>query len=93
MISQIVYSNASDLSISHWFYEDFVREVNPSLPFFPLRKFSAELFRFCPMLQQWSTVHEQAFNQFMAYKLRVPVCGAIMLNEKMDKVNVHLHVS
>jgi hypothetical protein len=42
------------------------------------------------MLQHWSQVHEQAFDQFMAYKLRVPVCGAIMLNDKMDKVSLLL---
>jgi len=73
--------------LSHWFYEDFVRDVNPTLPSYNLRKFSAELFRSCPMLQHWSHVHDQAFDQFMAYKVRVPVCGAIMLNDKMDKVS------
>jgi 8-oxo-dGTP pyrophosphatase MutT (NUDIX family) len=35
------------------------------------------------MLHQWSHSHETAFNQFMAYKTRVPVCGAIMLNSSM----------
>ena len=37
------------------------------------------------MLHQWSHDHERAFNHFMAYKTRVPVCGAIMLNAQMDK--------
>nr|CAG8508702.1 6163_t:CDS:10 [Entrophospora candida] len=52
---------------AHWFYEDFVREQNPSLPSFTLK-------------------HEKAFGDFMKYKIRVPVCGAIMLNSTMDKV-------
>ncbi|TDL28424.1 DCP2-domain-containing protein [Rickenella mellea] len=70
---------------AHWFYEDFIREENPKFPTLPLKKFSAMLFKACPMLQQWSHDHEQAFNTFMQYKTRVPVCGAIMLNDTLDK--------
>lgn len=44
------------------------------------------LFHACPLLHQWSHDHEQAFNTFMQYKTRVPVCGAIMLNETWEKV-------
>ena len=44
------------------------------------------LFEACPVLYQWSHDHEQAFNKFLQYKTRVPVCGAIMLNDAMDKV-------
>jgi hypothetical protein len=44
------------------------------------------LFQACPLLHQWSHDHEQAFNTFMQYKTRVPVCGAIMLNDTWEKV-------
>lgn len=71
---------------SHWFYEDFMREENPKLPSLPLKKFSAMLFRECPLLHRWRDDHEEAFTQFMQYKTRVPVCGAIMLNDSLDKV-------
>ncbi|KAF9270207.1 DCP2-domain-containing protein [Marasmius fiardii PR-910] len=70
---------------AHWFYEDFVREENPKFPSLPLKKFSAMLFHSCPLLHQWSHAHEQAFTNFMQYKTRVPVCGAIMLNETWEK--------
>ncbi|KAL0581622.1 hypothetical protein V5O48_000438 [Marasmius crinis-equi] len=70
---------------AHWFYEDFVREENPKFPSLPLKKFSAILFESCPLLRQWSGAHEQAFTNFMQYKTRVPVCGAIMLNETWEK--------
>ncbi|KAK7058974.1 mRNA-decapping enzyme subunit 2 [Paramarasmius palmivorus] len=70
---------------AHWFYEDFVREANPKFPSLPLKKFSAMLFNSCPLLHQWSHAHEQAFTNFMQYKTRVPVCGAIMLNETWEK--------
>ena len=71
---------------SHWFYEDFIREENPKFPSLPLKKFSAMLFHACPLLHQWSHDHEQAFNTFMQYKTRVPVCGAIMLNDTWERV-------
>lgn len=75
----------------HWFYEDFIREQNPKFPSLPLKKFSAMLFQACPLLHQWSHDHEQAFNTFMQYKTRVPVCGAIMLNDTWEKVEVSVH--
>jgi hypothetical protein len=46
------------------------------------------LFRSCPVLKRWSHEHEQAFDKFMLYKTRVPVCGAIMLNAACDKVSL-----
>jgi mRNA-decapping enzyme subunit 2 len=70
---------------AHWYYEDFIRENNPQFPSLPLKRFSEELFNYCPLLHQWQSDHEQAFNTFMRYKTRVPVCGAIMLNSKWDK--------
>lgn len=70
---------------AHWFYEDFIREQNPKFPSLPLKRFSAMLFQACPLLHQWSHDHEQAFNTFMQYKTRVPVCGAIMLNDTWEK--------
>ncbi|KAK9471505.1 DCP2-domain-containing protein, partial [Dipodascopsis tothii] len=69
---------------AHWFYEDFIREQNPQLPSLSLRAFSARIFAHCPLLRKWSNVHEQAFDDFITYKTRVPVRGAIMLNDKLD---------
>jgi len=38
-------------------------------------------------MSQWSHYHHiTAFSEFLAYKTRVPVRGAIMLNEEMDEV-------
>ncbi|KAG6851066.1 hypothetical protein H0H93_002958 [Arthromyces matolae] len=70
---------------AHWFYEDFIREENPKFPSLPLKKFSEMLFQSCPLLQQWSHDHESAYTHFMQYKTRVPVCGAIMLNDTWEK--------
>ncbi|KAG0328342.1 mRNA-decapping enzyme subunit 2 [Dissophora globulifera] len=70
---------------AHWFYEDFIREQNTALPSFNLKNFSAKFFQHCPLLHEWANEHETAFANFMEYKIRVPVCGAIILNEAMDK--------
>ncbi|TCD71546.1 mRNA-decapping enzyme subunit 2 [Steccherinum ochraceum] len=69
----------------HWYYEDFIREEDPSLPTMTLKKFSSSLFAVCPLLKHFGHDHDQAFQSFLAYKTRVPVCGAIMLNETWDK--------
>jgi hypothetical protein len=43
------------------------------------------LFKQCPLLSQWAHEHDKAYTDFMTYRLRVPVCGAIILNSTMDK--------
>jgi mRNA-decapping enzyme subunit 2 len=70
---------------AHWYYEDFIREQDPTLPTMNLKRFSNSLFHVCPLLSHWGNDHEQTFQSFLAYKTRVPVCGAIMLNETWDK--------
>lgn len=73
----------------HWYYEDFIREQNPAkFPSYTLKTFCEILFRTCPPLQHLANDHDRAFDQFMQYKTRVPVCGAIMLNETWDKVRI-----
>lgn len=39
------------------------------------------------MLSKWSDKHERLFLEFMRYKTRVPVCGAVMINQTWDKVS------
>jgi mRNA-decapping enzyme subunit 2 len=70
---------------AQWFYEDFIRPQNPNnLPSMHLRKFSQLMFQHCPLFSAYSEeLHQQAYEQFLAYKTRVPVRGAIMLNEEM----------
>ncbi|KIJ45581.1 hypothetical protein M422DRAFT_166723 [Sphaerobolus stellatus SS14] len=70
---------------AHWYYEDFIREEKPSFPSYSLKKFSEILFHAVPLLHHWSHDHEAAFNDFMEYKTRVPVCGAVMLNDSLTK--------
>lgn len=88
-LTQSTPCRSSPRRYRHWYYEDFIREQNPAkFPSYTLKTFCEILFRTCPPLQHLANDHERAFNQFMQYKTRVPVCGAIMLNETWDKVRI-----
>ncbi|KAI1426040.1 hypothetical protein F5Y12DRAFT_318340 [Xylaria sp. FL1777] len=70
---------------AQWFYEDFIRPLDPALPSMSLRTFSLKMFQHCPLLASFSAdIHLKAFDEFMQYKTRVPVRGAVMLNDTMD---------
>ncbi|KAI9890510.1 MAG: mRNA-decapping enzyme subunit 2 [Vezdaea aestivalis] len=72
---------------AQWFYEDFIRPIDPALPSLSLRSFCLRIFQHCPLLSGFSLYHHAAaFEEFLAYKTRVPVRGAIMLNHTMDQV-------
>ncbi|KAG4301993.1 hypothetical protein PCANB_002002 [Pneumocystis canis] len=70
---------------AHWYYEDFIRELNPKLPSMHLRTFCLTLFAHCPLLWKWNKNQEKAYNDFLKYKIRVPVRGAIMLNDACEE--------
>jgi mRNA-decapping enzyme subunit 2 len=70
---------------AQWFYEDFIRPLDPTLPSMSLRSFCLRIFQHCPLLAPFSVEnHTKAFEEFLQYKTRVPVRGAILLNEAMD---------
>lgn len=72
---------------AQWFYEDFIRPLDPELPSLNLKNFCLRIFQHCPLLSGFSShQHTSAFSEFLAYKTRVPVRGAIMLNHDMDQV-------
>ena len=72
---------------AQWFYEDFIRPLDATLPSLPLRQFSLLMFQHCPLMASFSEYHHiAAFEEFMQYKTRVPVRGAIMLDTDMNQV-------
>jgi mRNA-decapping enzyme subunit 2 len=72
---------------AQWFYEDFIRPLDPALPSLSLKAFALRIFQHCPLMSQWSHYHHiTAFSEFLAYKTRVPVRGAILLDQDMDEV-------
>lgn len=72
---------------AHWFYEDFIRQLDPSLPSMNLRNFSQRIFQRFPLTADLRPdFHEKAYSQWIEYKKRIPVRGAILLNEALDSV-------
>jgi len=67
---------------------------NPSLlPSYTLKAFSLLMFKSCPLLHDLVPQHAQIWTSFMQYKERVPVCGAVLINEWWDKVRPALSSS
>lgn len=71
---------------AHWFYEDFYRACDPSLPRLPLKHFAAKIFGHTALLKHHKDDVDRLTSQFQAYKQEIPTCGAAMLNHAMDKV-------
>lgn len=71
---------------AHWFYDDFYRENNPSLPRLPLKAFAAKLFDNTDLLRHHGDKVDQLTARFQSYKQEVPTCGAAIINPTLDKV-------
>ncbi|KAJ4425035.1 mRNA-decapping enzyme subunit 2 [Gnomoniopsis sp. IMI 355080] len=72
---------------AHWFYEDFIRPLDPTLPQMNLRVFSLRLLAHCPLTSHCEPdLLEKAYAHWIGYKKRIPVRGAILLNAAMDSV-------
>lgn len=74
------------LEEAHWFYLDFCREDNHRLPNYNLTNFVKTLFKYAPPLRSYIGHVDAAVEQFREYKIRVPVCGVIILNTTLEKV-------
>ncbi|KAK2604830.1 hypothetical protein N8I77_007728 [Diaporthe amygdali] len=74
------------LEEAHWFYEDFIRPQNPTtLPNLRIRDFSLRVLQYWPVTSTVTLdILEKAYDNWVAYKKRIPVRGLIMLNEAMD---------
>ncbi|ODQ76989.1 hypothetical protein BABINDRAFT_163892 [Babjeviella inositovora NRRL Y-12698] len=70
---------------AHWFYLDFILQVNPKLLSMKMKTFSTEILKKCPLLWKWGDP-DVAINTFNNYKRRIPVRGACLFNAACDKV-------
>lgn len=71
---------------AHWFYEDFIRPLDPRLPTMSLKTFHMRIFQHCILFTDFDEdMAERAYKEFLEYKTRIPVRGAILLNHKMDR--------
>ncbi|KAK6234014.1 hypothetical protein QUC31_006420 [Theobroma cacao] len=70
---------------AHWFYEDNTVEKNPSLKSLSLKEFTSLLFNNCDVLRPYVAHIDDIFKDFTDYKVRVPVTGAIILDETCER--------
>ncbi|KAI6669166.1 hypothetical protein NL676_004051 [Syzygium grande] len=70
---------------AHWFYEDNSVEKNPSLKSLSLKEFTGLLFNSCEVLRPYVAHIDDIFKDFTSYKVRVPVTGAIILDETYER--------
>ncbi|XP_071930332.1 mRNA-decapping enzyme subunit 2-like isoform X2 [Coffea arabica] len=70
---------------AHWFYEDNAMEKNPSLKSFTLKEFTSLMFNSCDVLKPYVAHIDDIFKDFTSYKVRVPVTGAIILDESFER--------
>jgi len=72
---------------AHWFYEDFLADApGATLPHLHLRAFAAKLFDRVPVLGPLKPTYQQLFEDFRAYKGKIPVAGCILLDPSLTKV-------
>ncbi|XP_042392299.1 mRNA-decapping enzyme subunit 2-like [Zingiber officinale] len=73
------------LEQAHWFYEDNSVEQNPSLKSLSFREFTSLMFKSCAALRPYIAHIDDIYKDFTSYKFRVPVTGAIILDESYDR--------
>lgn len=68
-----------------WFYTDFVRLLNPSLPAMKMKSFAPRILSKCPLIWKWGNPSD-ALSQFGKYKSTIPVRGIALMNKDLTKV-------
>ncbi|KAL1188922.1 mRNA-decapping enzyme subunit 2 [Cardamine amara subsp. amara] len=70
---------------AYWYYEDNAVENDPTLKSLSLKEFTSLLFNSCDVLRPYVTHIDDIFKDFTSYKCRVPVAGAIILDETYER--------
>ncbi|KAL2609836.1 hypothetical protein R1flu_028409 [Riccia fluitans] len=70
---------------AHWFYEDNTMEQNLTLKSLTLREFTSLMFQSCAALRPYISQIDDIYKDFTTYKIRVPVTGAIILDEPFER--------
>ncbi|KAJ0246023.1 NUDIX hydrolase domain-containing protein [Hirschfeldia incana] len=69
----------------HWYYEDNVVENDQTLKSLSFREFARLLFNNSDVLRPYVAKIDKIFRDFCAYKSRIPVAGAIILDETYER--------
>lgn len=69
-----------------WFYTDFIKLLNPSLPSLKIKSFAQHVIRLCPLVWKWDIRADEALQKFSKYKKSIPVRGAAIFNDRLSKI-------
>ncbi len=73
--------------LSHWFYEDYIRPLNPLLPSYSQRHFTHLIIASSPLYTNLGAKdYDGVWEEYCRYKRMVPCCGGILINKQGDKV-------
>ncbi|KAF8055498.1 hypothetical protein N665_1293s0006 [Sinapis alba] len=70
---------------AHWYYEDNVVENDQTLKSLSFREFTCLLFNNSDLLRPYVAHMNKIFRDFCSYKYRIPVAGAIILDETYER--------
>ncbi|KAK8845593.1 hypothetical protein IAR55_006309 [Kwoniella newhampshirensis] len=74
---------------AHWFYEDYLRPLNPLLPSLSQRNFTRLIIESSPLYKQLmkdgGLNYDRIWEEYCSYKRMVPCCGGILINRDGDK--------
>ncbi|GMM36412.1 decapping enzyme complex catalytic subunit [Saccharomycopsis crataegensis] len=70
---------------AQWFYSDFIRTLNHSLPPLKMKGFSKQIIDICPAIWKWGDPSD-ALARFGKYKSTIPVRGVALFNESLSKM-------
>jgi mRNA-decapping enzyme subunit 2 len=77
----------------HWFYEDYMRPLNPQLPSLSQRNFTQLIIASSPIFSSLAgpdgVNYNAVWTDYMSYKSMVPCCGGILLNKDATKVSTN----
>ncbi|EJS42022.1 dcp2p [Saccharomyces arboricola H-6] len=69
-----------------WFYTDFIKLMNPTLPSLKIKSFAQLIIKLCPLIWKWDIKVDEALQQFSKYKKSIPVRGAAIFNDNLSKI-------
>lgn len=69
-----------------WFYTDFIKLMNPTLPSLKIKSFAQRVIKLCPLVWKWDIKADEALQKFSKYKKSIPVRGAAIFNQKLSKI-------
>ncbi|PWZ15997.1 mRNA-decapping enzyme subunit 2 [Zea mays] len=73
------------LEQAHWFYEDNSVEHNPNLKSLSFKDFTSLMFKSRTALRPYIAHLDDIYKDFNNYKFRVPVSGAIILDDTYER--------